>query len=82
MPDSAVEIPFTMSHVLRTTTRHMRKSIDISIRKTHERSAQFADNPEKTLEIVKTLMRLHDMRKNLDDFQKLYQDEFKEVNRG
>lgn len=61
--------PFSMSHVLRTTAKHMRKSIDISIRKSFERLPEFTDNPEKSQEVFKTLAYLHKMRKQLDDFQ-------------
>lgn len=66
-----------MGFVLRTTAKHMRKSIDISIRKTFERVAEFADDPVKSAEIFKTLGNLHAMRKQLDDFQALHSDDFK-----
>ena len=61
--------PFSMPYVLRTTAKHMRKSIDISIRKTFERVAEFADDQEKSREVFETLSVLHTMRKQLDDFQ-------------
>ena len=61
--------PFSMGYVLRTTAKHMRKSIDISIRKTFERIAEFDSNLEKSQEIFKTLSVLHMMRKQIDDFQ-------------
>ena len=61
--------PFSQGFVLRTTAKHMRKSIDISIRKTFERVAEFADNQEKSREVFETLSVLHTMRKQLDDFQ-------------
>ena len=63
------EKPFSMGYVLRTTAKHMRKSIDISIRKTFERVAEFADDQEKSREVFETLSVLHTMRKQLDDFQ-------------
>ena len=69
--------PFSMGYVLRTTAKHMRKSIDISIRKTFERVSEFADNKEKSEEIFKTLAFLHQMRKQLDDFQSSNSDSFK-----
>lgn len=69
--------PFSMGYVLRTTAKHMRKSIDISIRKTFERIPEFANNQEKSQEIFKTLGFLHTMRKQLDDFQAANSDEFK-----
>ena len=61
--------PFSMGYVLRTTAKHMRKSIDISIRKTFKRVAEFADDQEKSREVFETLSVLHTMRKQLDDFQ-------------
>jgi hypothetical protein len=36
--------PFSKAFVLRVTAKHMRKSIDISIRKTFERIAEFDCN--------------------------------------
>lgn len=55
----------------------MRKSIDISIRKTFERISEFADDQEKSQEIFKTLAVLHTMRKQLDDFQASNSEDFK-----
>lgn len=66
-----------MGYVLRTTAKHMRKSIDISIRKTFERVPEFADHPEKSQEVFKTLAFLHTMRKQLDDFQASNSENFK-----
>jgi hypothetical protein len=63
------QIPFDMGYVLRTTAKHMRKSIDISIRKTFERLPEFANIEDKSKEVFETLAFLHSMRKNLDDFQ-------------
>jgi hypothetical protein len=62
--------PFSMGYVLRTTAKHMRKSIDISIRKTGERIAEFgeAGDSPKSREVFETLSVLHIMRKQLDDF--------------
>jgi hypothetical protein len=69
--------PFSMGYVLRTTAKHMRKSIDISIRKTFERVAEFDGNQEKSAEVFKTLAQLHAMRKQIDDFQNDHSDDFK-----
>lgn len=69
--------PFSMGYVLRTTAKNMRKSIDISIRKTFERVSEFSDNKDKSTEVFKTLSYLHTMRKNLDDFQSAYSEDFK-----
>lgn len=66
-----------MGYVLRTTAKHMRKSIDISIRKTFERVSEFGNNPEKSQEVFKTLAALHTMRKQLDDFQARNSEDFK-----
>jgi hypothetical protein len=71
------EKPFSVGYVLRTTAKHMRKSIDISIRKTFERVKEFEDNPEMAQEVFKALASLHAMRKQLDDFQAANQDKFR-----
>ena len=63
------EKPFSKSFVLKITAKHMRKSIDISIRRTFERVAEFADDQGKSKEVFETLSVLHIMRKQLDDFQ-------------
>jgi hypothetical protein len=76
--DQNKENPFSMSYVLRTTAKHMRKSIDISIRKTFDRQHEFVDNPEKSTEVFKTLSVLHQMRKQLDEFQTANKENFKE----
>ena len=68
--------PFSMGYVLRTTAKHMRKSIDISIRKTFERVKEFEGNQEKSTEVFSTLSQLHAMRKQLDDFQRVNQEQF------
>ena len=72
-----VQKPFSMGYVLRTTAKHMRKSIDISIRKTFERVSEFGGNLEKSQEVFKTLATLHAMRKQLDDFQHQNSEDFK-----
>ena len=69
--------PFSQGYVLRTTAKHMRKSIDISIRKTFERIKEFDGNQEKSQEVFNTLAHLHAMRKQLDDFQQANQDQFR-----
>ena len=69
--------PFSKGYVLRTTAKHMRKSIDISIRKTFERIPEFAENKEMSEEVFKTLSTLHQMRKQLDDFQHQNSEDFK-----
>ena len=68
--------PFSMGYVLRTTAKHMRKSVDISIRKTFERSKEF-EGTEKADECFRTLAQLHQMRKALDDFQEANKEMFR-----
>ena len=61
--------PFSKSFVLKTTSRHMRRSIDISIRKSFDRMKDFPADDAKRMEIFETLDVLHKMRKIIDDFQ-------------
>lgn len=61
--------PFSKSFVMRTTFRHMRRSVDISIRKTFERFQDFDQESAVGKEIMETLSMLHTVRKMLDDFQ-------------
>ena len=75
--EKAQQKPFSMGYVLRTTAKHMRKSIDISIRKTFERVPEFAEDQAKSQEVFKTLSFLHAMRKQLDDFQAQHSENFK-----
>jgi len=69
--------PFSKGYVLRTTAKNMRKSIDISIRKTFDRIQEFSDDLEKSREVFETLSTLHSMRKQLDDFQYQNSESFK-----
>ena len=61
--------PFSKSFVMRTTFRHMRRSVDISIRKSFERFQDFDQDTRAGQEIMETLSVLHTVRKMLDDFQ-------------
>ncbi len=61
--------PFSKSFVMRTTFRHMRRSVDISIRKSFERFKDFDNDSRAGKEIMETLSVLHTVRKMLDDFQ-------------
>jgi len=61
--------PFSKGFVMRTTFKHMRRSIDISIRKSFERFQDFDNNSVVGKEIMDTLSVLHTCRKMLDDFQ-------------
>lgn len=76
MPQDAQK-PFSQGYVLRTTAKHMRKSIDISIGKTFDRVAEFAEDQQKSQEVFQTLAFLHTMRKQLDDFQNTHSENFK-----
>lgn len=69
--------PFSKGYVLRTTAKHMRKSIDISIRKTFDRFPEFAGDELKSKELFETLAQLHAMRKQLDEFQAANSESFK-----
>ena len=61
--------PFSKAFVMKTTFRHMRRSVDISIRKSFERFQDFDKDSEAGREIMETLSVLHTVRKLLDDFQ-------------
>lgn len=69
---------FSQGYVMRTTTKHMRKDVDVSIRKTFERVAEFNNDPVKSQEVLQTLSALHILRKMIDDFQLHNQPIFKE----
>ena len=61
--------PFSKSFVMKTTFRHMRRSVDISIRKSFDRFKDFPQDSEVGKEIMETLSVLHTVRKVLDEFQ-------------
>lgn len=61
--------PFSKTFVMRTTFRHMRRSVDISIRKSFERFQDFEEGSTEGRECFETLSVLHTCRKMLDDFQ-------------
>ena len=61
--------PFSKSYVLRTTSKHIRKAIDISIRKTFERMSDFDGDSQKGKEVMETLSVLHTLRGMIDEFQ-------------
>jgi hypothetical protein len=77
MADSiAVTKPFDKSYVLRVTVKHMRRDLDISIRKTFERLPEFMNDEVKSKEIFTTLMVLQSMKNQLEDFQQINQEHF------
>ena len=69
--------PFSIGYVMRTTVKHARQSVDVSINKTFARLPEFAEDPEKSQEVFRTLALLHNMRKLIDDFQSQNPDSFK-----
>jgi hypothetical protein len=73
--------PFSTGYVLRITTKHIRKAIDVSIRKTYDRIAEFDNNQAKSREVFITLSTLHAMRKTVDDFQLMNKDGITDINR-
>jgi hypothetical protein len=77
MTEEEINKPFSKQYVLKVTAKHMRKSIDISIRKTFERIKDFDGDQEKSQEVFETLSLLHALRKQLDDFQLENQTSFK-----
>jgi len=64
------ERPFTREYVIYVTNRHMISQIDRSIRKTTARVSEFANNLEKSQEILETLSILHGMKRVLVDNSK------------
>jgi len=74
------DTPFSKSFVMRTTFKHMRRSVDISIRKTFERFKDFDGESKAGQEIMETLSVLHTCRKMLDDFQENNKSLFKDDN--
>ena len=73
--------PFSKSFVMRTTFRHMRRSVDISIRKSFERFKDFNEGSKEGKECLETLSVLHTVRKMLDDFQENNAELFTEKDR-
>ena len=69
--------PFSMSYALRTTTRNMRRDIDVSIRIVSERIGEFATDMEKSREIFETLAELYAMRRMMDEYQRINADKFR-----
>jgi len=70
--------PFSKTFVLKTTSRHIRRSVDISIRKSYDRMSDFPGDSAKKQEIFETLDVLHKMRKLMDDFQEHNKHLFKD----
>lgn len=73
------EKPFTRGYVLRTTMKHMQRSVDMSIRKTFDRTREFETNSAKSTEAFEALSFLHTMRKMLEDFKAAHPEAFKDA---
>jgi hypothetical protein len=61
--------PFSRSFVMRTTLKHMKRSVEISINKSFERLKDFDNDSATGREIIETLSVLHTLNKILDEFQ-------------
>jgi len=72
MADSATPRPFDKGYVLRVTGKHVARDIDISMRKTSERFAEFAASGDeaKAQEAFVTLMLLQGMKNTFEDFER------------
>ena len=60
--------PFSIDFVVRTTVKHMKRDIDLSIRKTQARIPEFADTPQ-SVEVFETLAKLQYLRNQVEHFQ-------------
>lgn len=74
--------PFSKSFVMRTTFKHMHKSVDISVSKSFDRLKDFDNDSEVGKEIIETLSILHTVKKMLEEFENnnnhLFVDKVKE----
>jgi hypothetical protein len=61
--------PFSKSFVMKTTLRHMNKSIDISVSKSFDRLRDFENDSTIGKEIIETLSVLHTLKKILSEFE-------------
>jgi hypothetical protein len=71
------KVPFDMPYVMKTTFRHMIKSIDISLDKTVGRIEEFDSDSEKSTEILQTISYLSLVRKSLVEYQRANPNQFK-----
>lgn len=60
--------PFSMAYVLRVTSKHVGRSIDISIDKTFGRLKDFKEDATKSREVMETLSNLHIMKRMHEEF--------------
>lgn len=68
MTENQVDTPFTRGYVLRTTLKHMNKSVEISKNKTLARIEEFEGNSQKSQEVLATLGDLTAIETMLKDF--------------
>jgi hypothetical protein len=61
--------PFSKSFVVKTTMKHMKRSIEISISKSFDRLRDVDNESVLGKEIIETLSVLHVMKKMLDEFE-------------
>jgi len=61
--------PFSKSFVVKTTMKHMKRSIEISINKSFDRLKDVDNESVLGKEIIETLSVLHVMKKMLDEFE-------------
>jgi hypothetical protein len=71
------EKPFSMGYVCRATIKYMRKSIDISLEKTISRIEEFAEDRERSKELLQTIWFLQRLKTMLDELESLNPDYFK-----
>lgn len=75
MEKSNPEKPFSFGYVMRTTIKHLQKSVDVSIKKTLDRIEEFKGDEEKSREVFNTLATLHSIKNVISDFQLQYKTE-------
>jgi hypothetical protein len=78
MTDPVESRPFDIEYVLKTTVTNMSKAVEVSISKTMARIGEFADNPEKSDEVFKTLTQLQTLKNSIVEFKSKNPEIFKE----
>jgi hypothetical protein len=58
--------PFSIEYVISATKKHILKSVEISIRKTIDRIAEFENDREKSEEVFRTLAELNAMKRAIE----------------
>ena len=61
--------PFSKSYVMRLTLKYVIRSIEMSLAKTFERVEEFANDREKSTEVLETLSALHAFKRLIEDFK-------------